>query len=328
MTANTALSLYPESMVLPRRMAPEDRLFRHTRRPVWGTGLWVREESTRRHLHFEDGKRRAFKRGFYHLLEPVDPDEEDLTGVVRALLESSKERDQQVAEAVPPKPAVMPFQAQVQAFLETYPQGFADPDYITTARRPTSGKPRRRHVDLTIAELQGLLDAPRSPEERLDGVLGALGRTRLVTRAKLRPLETATGAARISLAEAVQQLLVGEATMAERFRGWVAAVRALQPKPGWPLLTAPLALAWPDRHVCVRARVFDLQARAVATGERVSTTPSWRAYRAAWRISDAVAEALESQGLAPADTFDVRAFIWHTLRPKARKAYLERARAA
>ncbi len=46
-------------------------LYRHSKRDAWGYAVLAEEQVGRRTFHFEDGRRRTFKIGWYELMKPI-----------------------------------------------------------------------------------------------------------------------------------------------------------------------------------------------------------------------------------------------------------------
>jgi len=321
----------PNRLTDPNTVDPEERLFVHTERPQWGVGLWVKEERSRRRVRFEDGEMRAFKKGFYHLLEPVDPDRADLDDVFEALADEQQqviaERAAQQARAE--KPPVMTFAEQVAVFQALYDGGFDGDAYVDAARTRDGGSLCKRHVEEEMAlAQQGLSKATLQQaiaEERFDDVvgtaLGILERTTLVKPSKGHKLVAALAPDdHKAFALGLYRLLHGRDRFRKRFSAWVKTLRSSLPDaPSWPLATVFPALVFPDEHVCVKRRAFQLQALEIKPGTHITRKVNRRSYRRARRVARATREAMVEAGLTPRDLLDVRRFMWDTLRPKGQK---------
>lgn len=322
----------PTMPVDPSHLEPEERLFVHKTRPQWGVGLWVREERTRRRVCFEDGQMRAFKKGYYDLLEPVDPDRPDFDELFEALAGEHEAvvAEKAAARAREENPPVMSFQEQLQVFTSVYEGGFRSEAYQDAARTRASGNLCKRHVEEEVALAQDLL-----AKGKLQGLLGTgqfgvvvrsmvdiLQRTALVKPAKGHKLLATVDDPRDhkTLALALYRLLYGKKRFRKRFAAWVEALRTtLGEEPSWPLATVFPALVFPEEHVCVKRQVFELQAREVKPGAHIPKKVNRRGYRRARRVAKRVSKQLEQAGRAPRDLLDVRRFVWETLRPKGQK---------
>lgn len=313
-----------------KELDPEERLFRHKLRPAWGIGLWVGEQKLRRRFVFQDGSQRAFRVGFYHLLEPVEPDAEDVEEVLDHLLADvdmhnmEEERDTQ--------PPVMSFEDQVKVFRHRFPKGFKDKKYLNAYRRPQSGSARKAHIEPIMEQAQvhfakerfeRMIDAGKHRllyEEMID----IMTATSLVRPKRIQPMEDVKVNKQIALVQALYKLLHdSETRYRERFKHWAMTLQKVNTSTNWPLATIVPALFEPQKHICIKRTVFDYQARSLPRCKPVRGKVKARRYRNGRSIARRTMEALESAGLEPVDMFDVRAFMWETLRPKGQKTLLQ-----
>jgi hypothetical protein len=323
----------PSTLPELETMDPEDRMFVHTERPKWGVGLWVREERTRRRVRFEDGEMRAFKKGFYHLLKPVDAERDDLDDIFDALADEHEQVQAEKAalKARKDKPPVMSFDEQMMVFRALYPDGFADETFIDASRgKPEDDRYAKRHVVEELAMAKELLSkatmqahiAQEDYQAILDGAVQILSRTTLVKPSKGRKLlEKVSGDQHAkTFALALYALLHGQKRFRKRFGAWVDALTdVLGEEPNWGIATIFPALLYPTEHVCVKRRPFALEAREVKPGTHISKAVNRRSYRRARRVARKVRKLLTDQGMEPRDMLDVRRFVWDTLRPKGKK---------
>ncbi|TVQ94955.1 MAG: hypothetical protein EA397_00435 [Deltaproteobacteria bacterium] len=312
----------PTHRVQPTALDPEERLFRHKSKPEWGIGVWMEEESNKRRLRFEDGQFRAFKKGFYHLLKPVDTEKVDVQEVFGRIV---GEHVEAVELKATDKPPVMPFAAQIAVFRHLYPEGFDSEAFDQTWRRPESGSVRKAHLHAAMDKAAFL--KKKASRKRIeageaaqlaDEAIKLLGSTTLITPAKLKPLKNLDEEGRAVLGTALVELLHGEARFGKRFKAWLTTLNELHVPPSWRTATGWLGLAKPTKHMPIRRRVLLLQARAISPVQ-VPATPSLAGYRRARRVAKSTHNALEKAGLQPENLLDVYAFIWETLRPKGQK---------
>lgn len=331
LSPKVAMISLPNRLPDPDTIEPEERLFVHRERPQWGVGLWVKEERTRRRMRFEDGKMRAFKKGYYHLLRPIDPDRDDLDDVFEALADEHQQviAERAVQEAREARPPVMTFAEQVAVFHAQYEGGFRGDDYLDAARHRDSGALCKRHVDEELSLAQDHLSKPvlqqAIAEERFSDIVhactGILERTTLVKPSGGHKLLAGLSVERHeTFALSLYWLLHGQQRFRKRFGQWVDALRScLGAEPSWPLATVFPALLSPDEHVCVKRRAFQLQALEIKPGTHLTKRVNKRSYRRARRVARATRAALVETGLQPTDLLDVRRFMWDTLRPKGQK---------
>lgn len=324
MHSSMPVASLPTHRVEPAALDPEERLFRHKSKPEWGIGVWMVEEANKRRLRFEDGQFRAFKKGYYHFLKPVDTEKVDVHEVFGRILGEHVEA-QELRSNVSDKPPVMSFEAQVQVFRHLYPGGFDSEAFDQTWRRPTSGPARKAHLHAAMDQASGLKRKAASARiaageagELANEAIALLESTTLTTPAKLKPLARLTDEQRAAFGTALVELLHGEARFGKRFKTWLTTLSELQIPAGWRLSTSFLGLVKPNKHMPVRRQVLSLQARAVSPVQ-IPATPSLAGYRRARRVAKATRTQLESAGLQPENLLDVYAFIWETLRPKGQK---------
>ncbi|MCB9673576.1 MAG: hypothetical protein H6737_00585 [Alphaproteobacteria bacterium] len=291
----------------PHALEPRDRLFRHSVRPDWGVGVWVREERTRRRLQFEDGEMRAFKRGFYDLLVPVDEDGTDIGAVFERVVGEGAEA---AALDAPSEPPVMSFARQIDLFLAQFPDGFGGATY---QRAWGADAPPRSSLAGAVARARALRGR-KSPADAADLGIEVLGATDFVTKRKHLELAELAGEQRLELGRAILALIGGEARFGARFDDWLRALDALGIRVGWRVATTLMGLVAPNRHVVVRRRVIQLQSRSVRPS-KLPQIPSIAGYRRARRILEATRDKLVAAGLSPPTLLDVHVFVWETLRP-------------
>lgn len=308
----------PHQRTRPSELDPEERLFRHRARPDWGVGVWVREEASRRRLRFEDGQMRAFKKGFYAMLVPVDPDRVDVDEVFERVMDEHHDASALATDVEPP---VMPFAAQVDLFLHLFPGGFRGDAY--RAAWGSEAKASRQLAARSEALREALRDPGTAPADASERFVAALEGLAPIGATSLRALAALDAAGHEALGQAVLTLVHGEHRFSRRFQAWLDALAAVGVTPRWRLATAPLALWQPNKHVLVRRQVLDLQARSIHPA-KIPSRPSLAGYRRARRTARGVRDKLIALGLAPGSLLDVHAFVWETLRPKAQRLAAER----
>jgi hypothetical protein len=301
-------------------------LYVHRKRPRWGFALLAFDHDDKRGYQFEDGKLRLFKRGFYRMLQEVDPPIDKRRPVLEHLNRALGRREARMASG---GELLIPLSEQVALFKEQHPGGFAGEAWTKTMRGVGAKRTLKRHRDsavklarkrLSAGALTRLIEAARY-DEVLEALSAVLEQTSLVTAAKLKPLREAPAYRRRQIAEALHELLHGEGALEQRFERFVASLGASS----WELATIPLALVYPESHVCIRPSVFKQQAIWMAPRLQHARQPDARCYGRYLEMARAVSAALEGAGIKPQDLLDVHDFIYATLRPAARKLLAERA---
>lgn len=305
-------------------------LVTHTRRPQWGIAMLARREPTRRRYQFQDGVLRTFKKGYYHLLEPVSASQAAVATLREDLerkLGWSLDDRAQAHDARDERP-VMSFADQAWLFRKMFPDGFQDPDYITSWRSREGRSRLKRLMDPTMAVAQETFQRDRllerlgveGPSAVIADLITVLKTTSLASPTHvIKPLSAVSPEHHPQLAKALFEILYGDGELDARFRKWVMALDAKgSVAVTWPMATAVLGLVRPELHVPVALKPFRLQKRSVAPDARLGRHPSPRGYRSAQRVAHKVRDELtNNHSLQPRDLLDVRVFITQTLRPKA-----------
>jgi len=303
----------PQQRVKPSELDPEDRVFTHKSRPEWGMGVWVREESTRRRLRFEDGRLRAFKKGHYDMLVPVDSEEVDIDEVFERVMGEHEEASALSTDKV--DDPVMSFDKQVEVFLHQFPGGFEGEAYKSAWGSDATAS---RNLHATAERVRELLTEGLDAGEAGQHVVQILDDTALVGAATVRKLKKLTDDRREALGAAALDLVHGDARFSRRFSTWLTVLNDLQLDPKWRVATTLQGLYHPDKHIVVRRQVLRLQARVTAPA-KLPSKPSLAGYRRARRTARGTREKLVQHDLEPASMLDVYAFVWETLRPKGQK---------
>lgn len=302
-------------------------LYRHVKRPRWGLAVMAWDNFDKRGYQFEDGKLRIFKRGFYRLLEEVDPPADQTRRVLERLGRAS-ERLEAVKNSK--SDVLIPLAEQIAYFKEQYPDGFGGDSWTAKMRGRGAKKALKRHRDpvvkrarklLARERLERLIEA-RQHDEVIEALVDVLGRTNLVTASKLEPLRCANTRQREVIAVALQRLLHGDGPFDARFDDFVRSTG----EPSWELATAPMALVHPEEHVSVKPSVFNQQALWMAPRLEQTRHPTAQAYHRYHRMALAVSDQLVAAGVKPRDLLDLHDFINVTLRPAARKLLAARGR--
>ena len=292
----------------------QDALYRHSKRDKWGVAVFLWERDGKRAFRFADGETRVFKQGFYQLMVPApapeDGSAEELRAKVRASISGKKE------EIIPT------VGDQLILLLKDYPQGFEGEAWRDKHRG--GGRRLKRHRDPAIKQARELLDAERIAGLHkhgdyvgvLDSLVEVMAGTDLVPSAHIAKLKKTRPTQEFAATIRSMTANPAEATVRQLQAGFVGAQG---PATSWQLLTAPLALLAPHKHMCVRPSVFGVQGRIVMP----RFTPPKRAGEAAYQryieVAHMVEDELRELGHPPTDLLDLHDFVWMTLRPAARE---------
>jgi hypothetical protein len=307
---------------------PEKNLiYLHEKRPEWGHALFVNQQEDKQTYQFEDGKVRVFKRAYCGYLKPVDAPADQTARTLARL--GAHVQAHQVTKATREQSA-LPFDAQVDYFRSLYPNGFSGTKWKKAKRGFDAKRRLKRHRNPAIQDVQKLLGEVQLSSALARGeamtlvneLVSALEANNLLTKRQLSGLHSVDEAGARSIISALKGVLYDEPEALQvAFERWLTALsHATNSSPSFELATAPLALAQPSRHVCIRRASFARQASwmspRLASERRVSGVVYLR-----WLdMVDRISAELREQGLVPQDHLDVYDFIVDTMKPKAIEA--------
>lgn len=292
----------------------EDLLYRHSKREQWGVAVFLWERDEKRAFRFADGEVRVFKKGFYKLMvqaeAPADGSAEKLRAAVKAAAGGKK------IEFLPT------VGDQLVLFLRDYPGGFVGDAWHKVHRG--DGRRLKRHRDPAVTEAKKLLDPEALTKayesgtysESLSRLIEVLKNTDLVPSAHVKKLQT-TQATKDLSAALMETAKDPENANVRRLQA--ALVGAQGPATSWQILTAPLTLLAPKKHLCVRPSVFSTQGKIVMPRFNAPKRPNEAAYQRYLDVARLVEEELAALGHAPVDKLDLHDFVWATLRPAAQE---------
>ncbi|MFT5430347.1 MAG: hypothetical protein ACI9OJ_001021 [Myxococcota bacterium] len=313
-------------------------LFEHTKRSQWGLAILAWEAPDTRGYQFQDGELRTFKLGYYQLLKEVDRPFSEAQVVHRELgakLDLSIARKEIIAEtAEKGKPNLMTVADQVMIFNHLFPNGFRGETWSKDVRGEGASRALKKYRDPAIKKAAELLNAERLNaaiaagefDQILDDATLVARTTSLVPASKdWSILKEFQGEGAEAFARALVDLLHGEANFGGRFARFAAL---LEDGGGWIIVTLFLGLLNPDEHIIVRPSSFRQQAQWMAPRLRNATEPEAMSYVRFLGMAQRVREELVAADADPRDLIDVHDFIWHTMRPSARKMLPELKKAA
>jgi hypothetical protein len=203
-------------------------------------------------------------------------------------------------------------------FLDFYPRGFDDDDYIALER----GYKWRAHEQWSQALSHGTFSRLIGEEQYAQiafTALGILARTHLLfsfeSMALRDAIRTKQGA-RI-FAEGLYMLLHGDGSLDDRFDRWINDARLLPQKKSrvftWPVLTVFPFIADPKRHLYLKPIVTQQAARRWGFDFAYSSKPTTSTYQSLLAFGRDVRDGLAQSrfpGRRARDQIDVQSFIW------------------
>lgn len=305
-------------------------IFQHALRPDWGAAVIAWERDGKRGYQFEDGCLRIFTTGHYHLLEAIDASP-DRRRTLRALVRAPGETTAP-SSATPRDPDLPTLDQQVAHFRAAFPGGFAGERWRGD-HRAGGHRSSKRHRDSAVAlaqkELTELALAvfleTRRDADAMEVLASVLGSTDLVPKAHVQRLQGLPPNRAHAVLIGLFDLLFGKQPAAARLVQWVEALsRATNRRPGWGLATTPLALLFPDQHVCINHGCFAAQAASLDLHSSVSSSPNGLEYGRLLAMARSLRIHLVEIGCAPVDFLDVHDFILFTLGVSARETIAKR----
>jgi hypothetical protein len=290
-----------------------DALYRHKKRAEWGVAVFLWERDGKRAFRFTDGETRVFKQGFYELMIPAPTPTDGSAEELRA----------KVRQGSGKKAAIVPTVGdQLVLLLKDYPKGFTGPTWASTHRG--GGRRLKRHRDPSVAQARERFGAPELRESHeagnyepaLAALIEVLAGTDLVPSAHVKKLQEANAtqllsATLIRFADDPERATIRELQ--------AALVDAQGPATSWQVLTAPLALLAPHKHMCVHPSVFAVQGGIVMPRFTAPKRADEAGYQRYLEVARMVEDELVALGHAPTDLLDLHDFVWMTLRPAARE---------
>lgn len=311
-------------------------LFKHTMRPLWGLAVLAYEDDDKKAFQFEDGKVRLFKNEYLKFLQAVDaPLDQSARTLARLGAQNDTSADAKAGESTG---TVLPIDAQIMYFSEKYAEGFASGTWQATRRGVGALKRLKRHRNPAIAEAQSFLNREEMTRLMQAGehaqivaqLVHALDGCDLVSKKMASDIAVVYEERAIPLVQALFALLhETEEALAVRFERWYTELqRVCHSTPSFNLATAPLALAKPEEHICVRSAPFLRQAAWMAPRLASDRAVTGRNYQRWLEMATQMRAILDKAGLQVGDNLDLHDFISETMTPKSIEAAraLHRAR--
>ncbi len=310
-------------------------LYHHVNKPEWGVGVALKEEEGKVSIQFEDGKVRAFPEAYYHFIEN-SPKPSDQAQVLIAELIAMSPIGQAASgkkkARKPVTPAVV-FEEQVTHFLELFPGGFESDAYKEAHRKRSSGAQTKKHrdriVDKTIKWL-GPDAWDKSADELFKYAVKIANYSDMIPSKERKAFEAIEAVHHEPVMAALQNLLHGEHAVEYRLDAFFLTLRrAIGEQPSWIMGTYFLGIFHNNQFPLVKRDIYRKQAAAIAPNVDVPKKPSGAAYRRIIDMMSVLRDSLSKRdGLTPADLLDVHNFVSLTLKPKGRKAILDKRAAA
>jgi hypothetical protein len=212
------------------------------------------------------------------------------------------------------KPTLSPGARRCRAkFLEYFPRGFYDPDYVGSERAYKWDAHQRWDEALNREAFRKLLSAGEYQQIAARAV-SIESRTNLLFSFEKMALRDAvkSGAGAQAFARGLYDFLHGEGDLESKFNRWRDVVAELPRRQTrvltWPVLTVVGFLAQPRVHMYLKPTVTRRAAEAYGYDFVYRSRPTWETYRSLLGFARTVARDLRD--LRPRDMIDLQSFIW------------------
>ncbi|TMJ04941.1 MAG: hypothetical protein E6G97_05460 [Alphaproteobacteria bacterium] len=200
-----------------------------------------------------------------------------------------------------------------EKFLEYFPGGFIDPDYVGSERDYKWSAHQRWEAALGRDQFAQLLAAGKH-QEIARRAISIESRTNLVFSFEKMALRDAvkSRAGAQSFAQGLFDFLHGAGDAEARFNRWREVVAKLPRRQTrvltWPVLTVMGFIAQPRRHMYLKPTVTRRAAEAYGFDFVYRSRPAWETYQSLLAFASAVRR--DTADLHPRDMIDIQSFIW------------------
>ncbi len=200
-------------------------------------------------------------------------------------------------------------------FLEYFPEGFHDPEYLELERGYKVETHQRWEEALGSREFQALIKAGAHAEIAARAVrVEQRSRHSMIFSFEKMALRDAvrTPAGARAFATGLFDLLHGRGSLPRRFERWIGVVAGLPRRQTrvltWPLVTVFGFIAQPDQHMFLKPTVSKRAAAAYGFDFDYTPRPSWPVYESMLQFAARVRR--DTVDLGPRDMIDAQSFIW------------------
>jgi len=200
-------------------------------------------------------------------------------------------------------------------FLEFFPGGFRDPDYLESERDYKWHSHERWERSLGHVEFRALLRRGEFAEaaRRAVRVEQQSRHSMMFSFEKMAlrdAIKSATGAR--DFAEGLYAFLHGSENAELRFKQWIDVVAGLPRRQTrvltWPLVTVFGFIAKPQTHIFFKPMVTRSAAREYGFDLQYTSKPNWETYGSLLEFAARVRR--DQRSLRPRDMIDIQSFIW------------------
>jgi len=198
----------------------------------------------------------------------------------------------------------------IERFMEKYPNGFEDADFIKNARETNQRGQKMCAQLLSQEELSRLIDEG-SFDAVCDRARHVETSANLLTKTERKALHEALElpACQKLFSLGLADLLYGSESEEARFKHFLRTLGILELNK-WPFATLFSFLRHPQQSAFIKPSAIQNAAKALCWRINYKAEPNWKTYDAVARLYSYVRTNLLEEGLMPRDLIDVQAFIW------------------
>jgi hypothetical protein len=198
-------------------------------------------------------------------------------------------------------------------FLQFYPGGYRDPDYVELERSYKWNAHKKWSTTLDRIAYRSLLRSKKY-HEIAHAAVSIESRTNLLFSFEKMAIRDAVHrpAGARTFAAALYEYLYGAGPDDKRFENWCAAIEALPRRQTrvltWPIVTVFPFIARPDRYIYLKPTVTREASKAYGFDFHYESRPNWSTHASLTRFAEQVRR--DTRDLRPRDMIDLQSFIW------------------
>lgn len=269
----------------------------HPNQQEWGLGKVLSATPDNLDVFFVGAGRKRLSRSFIKLQKAEGAESR------HRLLDNLIETSQMVDDFV-----TIPM--AIERFMEKYPNGFEDADFIKSAREANMRGQKLCAQLLSQDEISRLI-ADGSFDAVCDRARHVETSTSLLTKSERKALHEAIElpACQKLFSLALADLLYGTETEEARFKHFLRTLGILELNK-WQFATLFSFIRHPQQSAFIKPSAIQNAAKALCWRINYKPEPNWKTYDAVARLYSYVRANLIEEGMMPRDLIDVQAFIW------------------
>jgi len=204
------------------------------------------------------------------------------------------------------------FHQKVDLFLQLFPKGFYDDEYLKDERGYKIEAHELMSSILGEMQMSEKIKA-KNYDEICSGALRVVNKTNLIFPNEKMALKDGLQETenKKCFAETLNDLLYGKGEFSGRFRQFASCLESIDASK-WTIQTYFPYITFPDEHMFMKPSVTQLAADAFAFELNYKSDLNWESYKTLLKFSRYVGDELSKYEdyLKPRDMIDIQSFIW------------------